>query len=101
MFDGGAAPDLAVLLLDLRRAPFGDEGPQFAAGSSAREAKRGISPEAERKRPCLLLHRKPHQVRVHEETQQEVVNVLQLLRSSHVQHQDPRLGFPAGKDQPS
>lgn len=47
--------------------------------------------------PCVLLHRKLHQVRVHEEPQQEVVNVLQLLWSSHVQHQDTRLRFPAGR----
>lgn len=42
----------------------------------------------------ILLHRKLHQVCVHEEAQQEVVNILQFLRSSHVQHQDPSFRFP-------
>lgn len=42
----------------------------------------------------VLLHRKFHQVCVHEEPQQEVVNILEFLRSSHVQHQDPGFRFP-------
>lgn len=31
LLDGGAAPDAAVLLLDLRGAALGDEGPKMAA----------------------------------------------------------------------
>lgn len=38
--DGGAPSDLAVLLLDLWRAAFGDEGPEFAAESTTHTAKR-------------------------------------------------------------
>lgn len=40
VLDGGAPSDLAVLLLDLWRAAFGDEGPQFAAESTTHTAKR-------------------------------------------------------------
>lgn len=38
MFDGGAPSDLAVLLLDLWRAAFGDEGAEFAAESTTHKA---------------------------------------------------------------
>lgn len=44
----------------------------------------------------ILLHREFHQVCVHEEPQQEVVDIIQFLWSSHVQHQDACFRFPAG-----
>lgn len=42
----------------------------------------------------VLLHWEFHQVSVQEKPQQEVVDVFQLFRSSHVQHEDSSLGFP-------
>lgn len=35
VFDGRSSADLAVLLLDLRRAPLGDERAELAAGQRA------------------------------------------------------------------
>lgn len=44
-------------------------------------------------RGSSLLSWKGHQISVQEETQQEIVDVIQPLRASHVQHQDSCFGF--------